>query len=54
MGGVLVNFVAQFDIDDGTTDLVLESVDYDPSSDASVGAWCLLEPCVTQVGEAAA
>ena len=40
---LLINFVAQFDIDEGTTDLALEAINYDPSPDASVGAWCLLE-----------
>ncbi len=42
--GRLVNFVAQFDIDEGITDLTLEAEDYDTSPDAPVGAWCLLEP----------
>ena len=43
MKGVLVNFIAKFDIDDDTTDLALDAMDYDPSADADYEAWLLLE-----------
>ena len=48
-GGVRVNFIAQFDIDESETDLTLQPAEYDPSADADINAWLLLEP----VGEAA-
>ena len=44
-----VNFIAQFDIDESETDLTLQPAEYDPSADADINAWLLLEP----VGEAA-
>ena len=43
MKGVLVNFIAQFDIDDQPTDLALDAMDYDPSGDADYESWLLLE-----------
>ena len=43
MKGVLVNFIAKFDIDDDTTDLALDAMDCDPSADADYEAWLLLE-----------
>ena len=41
--GVRINFIAQFDIDENSSDLALESEHYDPSADAEDGAWLLLE-----------
>ena len=44
IGGVHVNFMAKFDIDDGPTDLSLELTEYDPSPSAAYESWLLLEP----------
>ena len=44
IGGVHVNFVAKFDIDDGPTDLSLELAEYDASPLAAYQSWLLLEP----------
>ena len=41
--GHLVNFIAQFDIDEHPTELALELEDYDPSPDAAINSWLLLE-----------
>ena len=38
-----INFITQFDIDENSSDLALESKNYDPSADAEDGAWLLLE-----------
>ena len=42
--GKTPNFIAKFEIDEGTTDLVLLAEDYDVSADAEYEAWMLLEP----------
>ena len=42
--GNMVNFIAKFDIDEGTTQLSLELSDYDISPDAEYDSWLLLEP----------
>lgn len=45
IGGVQVNFIAEFDIDEGArTDLALEANEYDPSPSADYESWVLLEP----------
>ena len=44
IGGVHVNFMAKFDIDDGPTDLSLELTEYDLSPSAAYESWLLLEP----------
>ena len=43
INGELINFIAKFDMDDVTTDLVLDGVEYDPSPSAEYGSWVLLE-----------
>ena len=40
----MVNFIAKFDIDEDTADLVLEAADYDTSPDADYQLWLLVEP----------
>ena len=42
--GNMVNFIAKFDIDEGTTQLSLQLADYDTSADAEYDSWMLLEP----------
>ena len=42
--GVMVNFIAKFEIDECMTDLALEATEYDPSPDAAYESWLLLEP----------
>ena len=45
IGGVQVNFIAEFDIDEGAqTDLALEASEYDTSPSANYESWMLLEP----------
>ena len=45
IGGVQVNFIAEFDIDEGAqTDLALEASEYDTSPSADYESWMLLEP----------
>ena len=45
VGGKMINFICKFDIDDDTSDLVLEAIDYDTSADtADYSAWLLLVP----------
>ena len=44
IGGVQVNFIAKFDVDEVSTDLVLEAKDYDTSFSADYESWMLLEP----------
>ena len=45
IGGVQVNFIAEFDIDKGAqTDLALELHEYDTSPSADYESWMLLEP----------
>jgi hypothetical protein len=45
IGGVQVNFIAEFDIDKGAqTDLALELHEYDTSPSADYESWLLLEP----------
>ena len=39
----MISFIAQFEIDEGTTDLVLETKEYDPSPDADYESWLLLQ-----------
>ena len=39
----MVNFIAKFEIDEGTTDLALEITDYDTSPDADYESWLLVE-----------
>ena len=46
--GNLVNFIAKFEIDEGTTLLSLQLTDYDPSPDAEYDSWLLLEPEETE------
>ena len=46
----MVNFIAKFEIDEGTTELALEATEYDTSPSADYESWLLLEP----VEEAAA
>ena len=41
--GELINFIANFDMDDVTTDLVLDLPEHDPSPSADYGSWVLLE-----------
>ena len=43
IGGVQVNFIAKFDVDEFPTDLALEAKDYDTSFSASYESWMLLE-----------
>ena len=43
VGGVQVNFIAKFDIDEFSTDLTLEAKDYDTSYSAGYESWMLLE-----------
>ena len=43
VGGVQVNFIAKFDIDEFSTDLALEAKDYDTSYSAGYESWMLLE-----------
>ena len=38
-----MNFVAKFDIDEGTTDLSLEMAEYSVSEGAEYESWALLE-----------
>ena len=40
----MVNFIAKFEIDEGTTQLSLQITGYDPSSNAEYDSWLLLEP----------
>ena len=52
IGGVQVNFVAEFDIDEGArtmarTDLALEASEYDTHAFAEYESWMLLEPIAT-------
>ena len=48
IGGVQVNFIAEFDIDEGRrTDLALEAHEYDTSPSADYESWMLLEPIPT-------
>ena len=48
IGGVQVNFVAEFDIDEGAqTDLALEANEYDTYAFAEYESWMLLEPIAT-------
>ena len=42
--GNMVNSIAKFDIDEGTTQLSLQLTDYDTSADAEYDSWMLLEP----------
>ena len=42
IGGVQVNFIAEFD--GARTDLALEANEYDPSPSANYESWLLLEP----------
>ena len=42
--GNMVNSIAKFDIDEGTTQLSLQLVGYDTSADAEYDSWMLLEP----------
>ena len=45
IGGVQVNLIAEFDIDEGArTDLALEANEYAPSPSANYESWLLLEP----------
>ena len=46
--GKLVNFIAKFEIDEGTTQLSLQLTGYDPSADAAYDSWLLLEPVETE------
>ena len=41
----MVNFIAKFDIDEGTTQLSLQHTGYDPSADAEYDSWLLLALC---------
>ena len=43
VGGVQVNFIAKFYIDEFSTDLALEAKDYDTSYSAGYESWMLLE-----------
>ena len=43
INGKLVNFIAKFDMDEMSTDLALQSEDYDPSPSAEYESWLLLE-----------
>ena len=43
VGGVQVNFIAKFYIDEFSTDLALEANDYDTSYSAGYESWMLLE-----------
>ena len=44
IGGVQVNFIAEFGIDEGRqTDLALEAGEYDTSPSADYESWMLLE-----------
>ena len=43
INGKMVNFIAKFEIDEGTTDLSLEVTEYDTSPDADYQSWLLLE-----------
>ena len=43
----MVNFIAKFEIDEGTTQLSLQLSGYDPSADAEYDSWLLLEPTET-------
>ena len=48
IGGIQVNFVAEFDIDKGArTDLALEASEYDTYAFAEYESWMLLEPIAT-------
>ena len=47
----MVNFIAKFDIDEGTTQLSLQLVGYDTSADAEYDSWMLLEPKEAEEGE---
>ena len=54
IGGVQVNFIAEFDIDEGAqTDLALELHEYDTSPSAEYESWMLLEvePNTTEPGQ---
>ena len=44
INGNLVNFMAKFDIDEGTAQLSLKLTDYDTSPDAAYDSWLMLEP----------
>jgi hypothetical protein len=48
----MVNFIAKFEIDEGTTDLSLEVTEYDTSPDADYESWLLLESEPEPEGEA--
>ena len=49
IGGVQVNFIAEFDIDEGArTDLALELHEYDTSPSAEYESWMLHEPNTTR------
>ena len=45
--GKMVNFIAKFEIDEGTTQLSLQLAGYDPSPNAEYDSWLLLEPVET-------
>ena len=47
INGKMVNFIAKFEIDEGTTQLSLQLTGYDPSPDAEYDSWLLLEPVET-------
>ena len=42
--GKMVNFIAKFEIDEGTTEVSLQVAEYDTSPDADYQSWLLLEP----------
>ena len=44
----MVNFIAKFEIDEGTTQLSLQLTGYDTSADAEYDSWLLLESVETE------
>ena len=50
--GVMVNFIAKFDIDEDTTAVKLEAKDYDTAAFADYESWLLLEPEAEAAAEA--
>ena len=45
--GKVVNFIAKFEIDEGTARVLLQLTGYDPLADAEYDSWMLLEPVET-------
>ena len=50
--GMMVNFIAKFDIDEDTTAVKLEAKDYDTAAFADYESWLLLEPEAEAAAEA--